>query len=468
MPDWKYSKARTEAGLFGDEHKYAGVIIDKGRVWLERELNAERVLAETLKTIQALPNPEDVSAEPVDGLNAEQAHFVRLAMHPNVRCIALTGAAGTGKTWSLAALAKEANKLNHHMCVMAFSGKAANRASEALRDNDVDTVETGTIHRMLGISPTGKGAAGYLTHDYVVVDEASMLPNWLIGMIMDSLKDSATLVLVGDPAQLPPIGYGTPFRDFLTAGVPHVNLTQNYRQANQQAIYEVCTAIRERVSSEPSSQAAARIASSEDDNASTHAVKTCLEDLHLLEWQVLAWKNDEVEHLNLQMQRMANPRGEAWFSYPGWSLPRINGNRPQEIDVRVGDKLMITRNDYKFEIFNGETYIFTGVERHAIGNGKPVPCVRLESPYQVRFVPRDEAADYLKLGYAVTTHKAQGSGWHTVIVFQPDNVKFYPHSWWYTSVSRASEQLYVFAGRGWWQNAISKERPVKSTLLARL
>lgn len=459
MAMWEYRKGRKTHNLWENTREFAGVVVDSGRVWLERELKAEQALATYLDG--ALVNVPRVDVTTLDGLNGEQSHAVALIRHKDVRCVALTGAAGTGKTWTLATLAK----LEPETAMMAFSGKAAHRLAQALEQNDA-FADTGTIHRMCGIyNGNFVKDPDKLPHDYVVIDEASMIPNWLLYEVMRRLKPSATLVLVGDPAQLPPIGHGQSFQDFLAAGIPHVELTQNYRQANQQAIYELCTAVRERTS-KPMSTSAATITSIDDDDASTVAVRRCLDTLHVLDWQVLSWKNVEVAYLNDDMQQMANPHNEPVFYYPEWNFPRVSG-RPVEVAVRVGDKVLVTKNEYTFNVFNGETYVVTGTALRAYGEDE-VLCAVLENGEQTRYIPVDESKDFLRLGYAVTTHKAQGSGWHTVIVFQGEDVKFNAHSWWYTSISRAAEQLYVFAGASWWRNATRRDKPVVSTLLERL
>ena len=66
--------------------------------------------------------------------------------------------------------------------------------------------------------------------------------------------------------------------------------------------------------------------------------------------------------------------------------------------------------------------------------------------------------ELLRLGYAITTHKAQGSGFATVVVAEPGNVTLHPHRWTYTSVTRASNQLYIVSQlneAAWWSIALA-------------
>ncbi|MEM7738182.1 MAG: AAA family ATPase [Deinococcota bacterium] len=488
----QFEAARSKNDLYDDVLKFEGVTVEKGMVWLPRELKAECKLVEFLRDVVETIDDEwldqvhqDAQTINLPGdLNREQALAIQIAQTPWIKCMALMGAAGTGKTHTLATLAKVADKQNLTMAVMAFSGKASNRAKQLLAENGVPDwlVECSTIHRGIGITPVHpNGSINEIEADIVVLDEASMIPNWLMAAVIGKLKPDAKLVLVGDPAQLPPIGYGQPFQDFLDAGIPRVELTQNYRQADQQAIYELCDAVRnngeipafiDNFFADEAVQLYAR--SVVADRESNNAVLNCFEDLNPLEWQVIAWKNDEVEHLNIEMQNMADTKKGEWcFDYRAYSLARDDFGNWQTISVHLGDKVMVTSNDYTLDIFNGETYIIAGIKNHAVTkDSDPMSCLVLENESgEQRYVPIEDASDLLRLGYAVTTHKAQGSGWHTVIVFQSETVKFNSKRWWYTSLSRAAERLYVFtdmAASRWWANATATEKPVKSTLLRRL
>src|SRR5690606_28167559 len=79
----------------------------------------------------------------------------------------------------------------------------------------------------------------------------------------------------------------------------------------------------------------------------------------------------------------------------------------------------------------------------------------------------DLVPDLLRLGYAITTHKSQGSGWHTVVVAEPSAVNLHPNRWTYTSVTRASHHLYVISElseASWWSMAF-REPPLRPSSL---
>lgn len=470
MPMWKYRKAREKVDLRNREHELKGVTLDHDLVWLPAELEAEELLAhlfeDVLTSAAAEPRftlPDGLDLGPV---NDDQLAAITLATS-GVRVMALTGGAGTGKTFTVASIAKVAKAQGRRMRVMAFAGKAAMRSAEAMREASVDWVECSTIHRALGLRSQSSHPAP-LAEDIVVLDEASMAPNWLLAKIVQALKDDATLILVGDPNQLPPIGHGTPFQDYLSLGLPHVHLVQNYRQAGQVSIHQFAEAIREQNPSlwqgaESGVLTAFSVDPSEIEGSFNQSIKAAAARHALLEWQVVTWKNDTRHALNQHLQELLNPSGQPCFAYRLWGFKDEHG-RDQDAIVTTGDKVMVTDNDYDHGVFNGQLGIITDL------TGGDV-VLDLQDGEPPRRIPVEEARDLLQLGYAVTVHKAQGSGWETVILYQPEPVTFSPRRFYYTSVTRAKNHVELYTTlsmRAWWTNVLQPDNDPDSTLIQRV
>src|SRR5690606_16415951 len=221
--------------------------------------------------------------------------------------------AGTGKTFTVASIAKAVKAQGRRMRVMAFAGKAAQRSAEAMREAGVDYVECSTIHRALAL----RSQTSYpqpLAEDVIVLDEASRVPHWLLAKIVQALKDDATLLPVGAPNQPPPIGHGTPFQDYLALGLPHVHLIQNYRQAGQVSIHQFAEAIREQnpglwPGAESGVLTAFSVDPSEIETTFNASIRAAAQRHALLEWQVVTWKNDTRHALNQHLQELLNPGG---------------------------------------------------------------------------------------------------------------------------------------------------------------
>ena len=463
MPRWQYDRERQKLELRNTEYELDGVIVERGSVWLPAELEAEelvcRFFASVRHNVVFDSNDPGVRAVSGDGLNAEQLEAVRLAVS-GVRALSLTGGAGCGKTRTIAAIARAAAAKGKTVRVMAFSGKAAMRAEEAMREDGAGDVACSTIHRALGL-PHWDGEK--LGEDVVILDEASMIPNWLLAAVIRALLPHATLMLVGDPNQLPPIGYGAPFRDYLELWLPHVHLTQNYRQANQQSIFQFAEAIRTQTP-EAYRPAASGVQTHYGIDAENEgffdAIVESVAPLGLHEFQIVTWTNNICQALNLHIQNLLNPHGEKIFDYPCWDLPRERGRAPRA-DVRVGDKVLVTDNEYEYGVFNGQTGVVTAATYKDL---------TLDLGHRVVVMPIKDAWDLLQLGYTVTVHKAQGSGWEAVIVYQPFEVKFGPRRFYYTSATRAKNQLYLITTMSeleYWRNVCEADNDPVSTLITR-
>ena len=111
--------------------------------------------------------------------------------------------------------------------MLAPTGKARVRMEQAAKEYDLK-VKGQTIAQYLGKErydgATGRyktsESAGEFVAETVIVDEASMLTEEMLGALIDSLKGHKRLILIGDPHQLPPIGSGRPFADIVRQFAP--------------------------------------------------------------------------------------------------------------------------------------------------------------------------------------------------------------------------------------------------------
>ncbi|MEZ8095513.1 AAA family ATPase [Photobacterium swingsii] len=167
----------------------------------------------------------------------------------------LAGGAGTGKSTVATAYingAKQADGQGAAICVLAPTGKAADRLRTELQDKKITSgVNVCTIHSLLAtnywLNPnmTTKRAGGRSIESYstIVIDECSMIDTMLFASFVRAVNWHCVtrILLVGDPAQLPPIGYGKVYADFvsyLTENYPNniAHLTVNLRQMNNRVM----------------------------------------------------------------------------------------------------------------------------------------------------------------------------------------------------------------------------------------
>lgn len=141
------------------------------------------------------------------------------------RISVVIGPAGTGKTTLLSVLCSHPDIAAGDVLLLAPTGKARVRMEEStknlklagytiaqfLRPDRYDST-TGRYH--LSDRPSTAGART------VIVDEASMLTEEMLGALLQALRDVHRLILIGDPRQLPPIGSGRPFVDIIAHLAP--------------------------------------------------------------------------------------------------------------------------------------------------------------------------------------------------------------------------------------------------------
>ncbi|AWN24029.1 hypothetical protein DKM44_12950 [Deinococcus irradiatisoli] len=500
LPIRDFDVQRQKLDLTTRELSRIGTVEESGRVWLPEVLQAERDFAgwvSRLPTLGQQPLVRSVQITPeldhlLGELDQPQRRAVLHAVYGhNTQVMGLTGGAGTGKTAVVGGICKVARAEGLLVAVAAVAGKAADRIRESLAEKKTVAEYAGTIHKLLGY--TGSAfTAGFLPYQLIILDESSMVTTMLLWEVVKRLQPGARLILVGDPGQLPPVGYGQPFSDLLTLGLPHAHLEHNYRSPHVQGIIRTANAIREgRVLKTPGdSSLNVQVASDLSDSA-TQLIES-LKGTPLDDWQLITWRNDDVMAFNLAVQESLNPDGFPLFNF------RVFGQTVDWAEVRQGDKVMVKNNAYEYGVFNGqlgqaldtrEVEIVQTREAETLEDWadadadgvirevKRVLCVRVRIGSEIVNIPADEAHELLTLGYAITVHKAQGSDWETVIIYQPGAVAFDAGRWWYTSVTRAKtrcEVLYEVKVKGddgtplWWANTRRRMEAGSSIFVGRV
>jgi len=154
----------------------------------------------------------------------------------------LIGAGGSGKTYTIQHLLTkiwedDSNNITEETTYLcAPTGKASKVINDAfeLAGFAVHN-EAKTIHRMLEYNPQqgwGYNEFDKLNASLVIIDEASMVDSLLLSIIIDAIPENCVLIMVGDDAQLPPVGAGQPFTDLINHGSRKIinRLTTNHRQ----------------------------------------------------------------------------------------------------------------------------------------------------------------------------------------------------------------------------------------------
>ncbi|MFZ3119522.1 MAG: ATP-dependent RecD-like DNA helicase [Variovorax sp.] len=169
-----------------------------------------------------LPPLDASDADEVRARNEKAAALAELAAS---RFSVLVGPAGAGKTTVLKALCQHEDIAAKGVLLLAPTGKARVQLSQKC-GHDAQTLAQflascgGRYDGRTGVYKTVPGST-YTGAKTLIVDEASMLTEDMLGALLDAVKASVErLILVGDPRQLPPIGAGKPFFDAVTHLTP--------------------------------------------------------------------------------------------------------------------------------------------------------------------------------------------------------------------------------------------------------
>lgn len=346
----------------------------------------------------------------------------------------LFGYAGTGKT----TLARYfAEHIDGDVQFAAFTGKAAQvlrskGASNArtlhsliYRPRGEEAVENETTGRT-SIAPTFSlnRQSPVSKAKLIVVDECSMVDEQLG---RDLMSFGTPILVLGDPGQLPPISGG----GFFTEHEPDYLLSEIHRQARDNPIIRLALDVREGREFTFGDFGAAKVISKTD----------VTQELVLGADQVLVGTNRTRRRYN---QRLRELKG-------------FSASFPQ-----AGDKLVCLRNDPAKGLLNGSLWKVMTSSRETVKPGinllvapedeepgRGVAKIKLlksqfddpdaEIPWQTK--KRFDDFDY---GYALTTHKAQGSQWDEVVLFDESYAfRDTRERWLYTAITRAAERLTV-------------------------
>ncbi|MCR5610669.1 MAG: ATP-dependent RecD-like DNA helicase [Clostridiales bacterium] len=349
-------------------------------------------------------------------LDEVQREAVRKAFTDGV--LVITGGPGTGKTTILRFIIEILERLELKYELAAPTGRAAKRIT------DTTGREARTIHRLLGYGGQGgetfrMDESNTLKADAVIIDEMSMVDISLFHSLVKAISEGTRLIMVGDFDQLPSVGPGNVLRDLILSDtLPVVRLTVIHRQAGRSMI--VLNAHRINSGRLPV------LSETEDDFQfiSIPDMEMSLEYVVKLgrelsekgesDFQILAPMKANiigVNNLNLKLQEAINP--------PAADKRQILLGESNVL--RVGDRVMQTRNNYDIEwkrlrtaeegsgVYNGD--IGTVMDIDASGN---VIRILFDDERMVSF-GREELED-IELAYAVSVHKSQGSEFSTVII----------------------------------------------------
>lgn len=379
----------------------------------------------------------------------EQRKSIYDALQSNVAVI--SGKAGVGKTSISRAILNAYKNKEMSISAMALSAKAAQRISEA-----TGLIAT-TIHRGLGAKGLTKFTYDHdnpLPTDVVFIDESSMINARLFYDLVCAIGENTRLILSGDHAQLPPLGYGCIFSDILCREdiFTSIQLTKVMRQAEKSGILSDANLIRDGIN--PIKTPELKIIHGElqdmyymfrtnRENLQSIAIKTFLKSIETdgIDEVVIATprKHDCINSTN-EINKIIQDKLVGTNEYIDKTY----------IKFHLGAKVRQTVNNYDKNIFNGEIGYITKIYKLKEGSKFEEVCdvtfkdIRTGDNKIISY--RKNELDQLDLSYAMTVHALQGSGYKTVVgVIDNTHYSLLDTCLLYTLITRAKQRCLLLA-----------------------
>lgn len=477
------------------------------KLYLRRYFHYEKTIVDnisTRNTIVPISDREKLSEalrsqfQNVDGIDWQQVAALQ-ALTRNLTII--TGGPGTGKTTTVAkiiTLLTMLSESNLKIRLAAPTGKAAMRLSQSLTSQFEATggLRVQTLHRLLGVRRDGRGfrfnAENPIAADVLIVDEASMIDLPMMYRLLTALPDQARLILVGDPDQLPSVdtgnvladlcvptsGYSKPFT-MLTKDLLGISLKVNtpshplddmrchlrisHRFSAEEGIGKLARHIAEKNIEIPAIGDGINVEDPETLHGENRNSLLLADFGHYLD-ELQNPKNNPADlALLFEQTRLLAPmrEGDLGVEELNTSIEselESQGLKPRAGAFYHGRPILILRNDYNLQLYNGDVGICIAaddINHPMVAFTNPAGETRLM--LASRLPPHETC-------FAMTVHKAQGSEFKSVTLILPAQLnqnaeQLLSRELVYTAITRAQKQVTLYTNAVIWQQCMENSVP---------
>jgi exodeoxyribonuclease V alpha subunit len=365
-------------------------------------------------------------------LLTDQAQAIKMFYSYNFSMIC--GGPGSGKTYTIQKLIDlvlknwdEKQKQFLKVVLAAPTGKASQKLKNFASGSRLPfiDIEAKTIHSLLGINKTFSHKKNhYLDADIIIVDEASMIDQEQMALLLQRISLDTKVVLVGDPHQLPPVESTGFFSEMIELQERTTFLPKQMRFLNQ--AMEGLTKVL--------------LSGSWDDFKKVLSKEENLFWIQLNEkggWnaivpflQKFSYKTYDQAFKQIEDFSILSCLKHGFFGsdHINHKIQEYFSNEAPE----VYKPIMILKNEPDLNLYNGMMGIYHSLSNQAYFKevNKPIPLFLLPE---------------YEYGYALTVHKSQGSEFQRVLLIIPPGSEVFGKEILYTAATRAKEKLYILA-----------------------
>lgn len=382
----------------------------------------------------------------------------------------ITGGPGTGKTTIVKALIQIFDQIGLRCGLCAPTGRASQRMSEATSH------EALTVHKLLDAMGGGELEYGpiferneknLLEKDVVIVDESSMLDIHLTEALLRAMKPGSRLVLIGDTNQLPSVGEGDVLNDVIFSQCfPVVELNEIFRQAEQSGIVMNAHEINNGRVPDLSKKYDDFffIPIDDEEKIPAYIANLCLTRLPK------KYGVDPLRDIQVITPTKMGPNGTRLLNLTlQEQLNQSSPSKPEkEVSIskilRVGDKVMQTKNNYSSEWTRGAEQ-GTGIYNGDVGIIKTIVLgdncfIYVDFDGRVANINTTQF-DELEHAFAITVHKSQGSEYPIVIIPMTKSAPMLlTRNLIYTAITRASNMVILLGSKETFEYMVKNDRQI--------
>lgn len=380
----------------------------------------------------------------------------------------LTGGPGTGKTTvinGIIAVYALLHGLDLHksqdlpILLAAPTGRAARRM------NELTGLPSATIHRHLGM--TGDDDTShlddYLDADFIIVDEFSMVDTWLANQLLSNISSNSKLLIVGDADQLPSVSPGQVLADLLKIPLlPQTKLEKIYRQGEASTIVTLASQIQKGVlppdfTEKKADRSYFEARSEHIPQMIERIVEVAIRsDIPAQDVQVLApmYRGQAgIDHINKLMQDLINPAEKEQLVFEA-----------TDGQYRQGDRVIHLVNDAESNVFNGDLGYITDLLPAKYTDSKQD---ELTINFDGNEIVYQRSEWYkIRLAYAMSIHKSQGSEFPVVILpITSSSHRMLQRNLIYTAITRAKSKLILLGEKSAFAFAVQNTGTTRKTYL---
>jgi hypothetical protein len=395
----------------------------------------------------------------------------------------VTGGAGVGKSLCIREITRKLQMRGISYVVAAFTGKAVSRLHEIMRNKNATTID----RLIMKIKEKTVNDPKYdkSTIQHIIIDEVSMVTTELFYRLIMQLGNKVSMTFIGDQNQLCPIGSGSLMKELMNCGrIPIFYLTKNQR------IVPMAKQISSGDSTSPGSESFDR-GILENANTLIDPKRSKGKPMEYKEgsgFYICEGSKETVKTIITQLKNAGCDKDKIVILSP-YKAPLRDLNsifqdvffgdtidsensfmQPTPTGGRlwcIGDRVMMTANNYKINIMNGDQGKVVGLEdagvkvefddcvQHLFKFQNSDEVDKDGNPIDPEDIEEDSSDDKLYTDYiahsaSISIHKSQGSEYDFVILYIPEDKSFSNFlniNLLYTAITRTKKSIWLVASK---------------------